>query len=325
MAKRKKGKGAGKGGDKGDARLESDDIHAFYAIEQTKLQLDFAKIGLFTKHPGTLGAFREARLREYIRQLTPGAISVESGLVAEWNKGSGRIVDKHSRQIDLLVFDRTQTTPLLDTSDFVIIEPRSLFAAIEVKSTLTMYRETQPAGGADKNYPLGAPGKRWRWAGTMIDAIRNIATLVKLCVRSGFDKAPFLSVFAYDIAFEPRILFGALDNNEIQLQLDIKHVDELPGSICVPGRVMILFGGWDMFEKMPHHDVHTSFMNMVEAMPSHPAYPLQLFSTMYKNQVQRKLTGREPDHAGLFSASNAVIGSWSKHFDLNSSGYEDQD
>lgn len=49
---------------------ERDVIAAFYEIEQEKMLLDFRKIELFTRHPGSRGTFRERRLKQYLRSAS---------------------------------------------------------------------------------------------------------------------------------------------------------------------------------------------------------------------------------------------------------------
>jgi len=264
-------------------------IYQFYEIEQSKLLLDFEKIALFTKHPGSLGAFREARLRKYLKDLTPGALSVGSGFVSVWD------------------------------------DPNSIYAGVEVKSSLTFFKQYAKKGESHQEYPLGPEEGKFRWAGTMIDAMRNIASLKGICdLIPEVSQGVFFGVFSFNIEFDVHNLYHALDNGEIQLQLGIRHVDELPGLISVPNRVCVLFSGWDMLERSPHHDVTTSFMNVIESVEPNRAYPLQFFSTMFTNQIRSKFSHRTPDVGGLFSMKGVAtkISRW--HFDLNSEGYEDQ-
>lgn len=300
-------------------------IYQFYEIEQSKLLLDFEKIALFTKHPGSLGAFREARLRKYLKDLTPGALSVGSGFVSVWDDHSGNIVDAQSRQVDCLVYDGNLEVPLLVSDDFVIVDPNSIYAGVEVKSSLTFFKQYAKKGESHQEYPLGPEEGKFRWAGTMIDAMRNIASLKGICdLIPEVSQGVFFGVFSFNIEFDVHNLYHALDNGEIQLQLGIRHVDELPGLISVPNRVCVLFSGWDMLERSPHHDVTTSFMNVIESVEPNRAYPLQFFSTMFTNQIRSKFSHRTPDVGGLFSMKGVAtkISRW--HFDLNSEGYEDQ-
>jgi len=307
----------------GKESSQANQIKRFYEIEQAKLILDFEKITLFTTHPTSLGSFRERRLRQYLKDFTPRQLSVESGFVSTWEPLSGRITDKQSRQIDCLVFDATKRQMLLATDDFAIIEPESLYAAIEIKSSLTFYREKSPSGKKTAEYPLGiTDDDGFRWAGTLVDALKNIASLSSVIDRK--TAGIFQGVFAYNMNFDWNNLYHAFDNNELQTQLGINHVDQLPHGICVPGSLFISFSPYDMFETAPHHDEWTSHFNYIGALGEAPAYPLQFFTTYFTNQVNLKLTARPADSHGLFSATGSAVEIWSHHFDLNSAGYDDQ-
>lgn len=295
-----------------------DQIHRFYEIEQHKLLLDFEKIGLFTGHPGTLGSFREARLRQYIRDLTPEALVVGSGFVSTWTKGSGRVVDSQSRQIDCLVHDRRRSVPLLTATDFAIIEPRALYAAVEIKSSFTFHREYAKPGSKPEEYPLGGDNDRYRWTGTLVEAMQNIAALKAVCAASpGSDYATFLGVFAYQLTFDLSTLYAALDNGEIQLQLGITHIDQLPGSICVPGRAMVCFSGWDIFEPAAHHDPYTSFMNEIESAGAHIRLPAAVLLDDVPCTGPVEARGSRSGPGGLFSAVGATARIWSHHSTLS--------
>jgi hypothetical protein len=299
------------------------EIIRYYEIEQSKLMLDFEKVALFTQHPTSLGSFRERRLRQFLREFSPSQLTVHTGFVSVWNPHSGKISDHQSRQIDCLVFDAQTLHPLLQTDDYAIIAPSALYAAIEVKSSLTFFRQYSGTKTISSDYPLaGSNQDSYRWAGTMVEAIRNIASLAQVIENRGH--ATFQGIFAYNIEFDWHQLYHAFDNNEIQRQLSITHVDQLPVAICVPGALVITLSPYDIAESKPHHDASTSFFNVLHATETHPAYPLQFFTTYYTNQVNFKLTGRKADEGGLFSAIGGQVSLWRHHFDLNSEGYEDQ-
>jgi len=217
----------------------------------------------------------------------------------------------------------TATVALLPVHDYAIISPQAFYAAIEVKSALTLYREMSGTKTASPEYPLQQANKdSYRWSGTMVDAFRNIAALSKVIGDHG--EAFFNGVFTYQMSFEWHTLYRAFDNNEIQRQLGISHVDQLPTTICVPAGLVITLSPYDFQEKMPHHDGSTSLFNVIMATETHPGYPLQFFTTYYANRINHKLTGLKPDRGGLLSAVGARVKLRSDHFDLNSEGYEDQ-
>jgi len=261
-------------------KLNPNAIAAFYEIEQGKLLLDFQKFRLFTQHPGSIGTFRERRLRQYLREVTPSRLSVGTGFVSHWIPKSGNIVDAQSRQIDCLIHDETQNAPYLRTEDYAIIRPEALFASIEVKSRLTFYRQRAPNDDVSTEFPLkGTDGRRYRWSGTMVEALENIKSIVDTCGASQY--ATFSAVFSYELDFQLETLYQALDNAELQTQIGIKHVDELPAIVCVPGVAVVVLSGRDMFESAPHHDQYTSFFNVMESTEKSAGYPLQFFTTYY--------------------------------------------
>jgi hypothetical protein len=298
-------------------------IKRFYEIEQERLMLDFEKITLFTDHPTSLGSFRERRLRQFLKEFTPKQLSVESGFVSTWAPETGRISDSQSKQIDCLIFDSNRRQALLQTDDFVIVEPEAIYAAVEVKSSLSFYHEKSPTGKVNEQYPLSEyDGGGYRWGGTFVEALRNIISLSNIMGPNG--AGVFKGIFAYSLNFDWRNVYHAFDNDELQRQLQIEHIDQLPQAICVPGSLFMSLSPHDLFESAPHHDASTSFLNYIGTTETSPAYPLQFFTTFYTNQVNVKLTGRMPDAHGLFSANDATVKIWSHHFDLNSRGYEDQ-
>jgi hypothetical protein len=302
---------------------ERDVIAAFYEIEQEKLLLDFRKIELFTRHPGSIGTFRERRLKQYLREVTPTQLSVGSGFISNWFSHEHNAAYVQSRQVDCLIFDETRNVPYLHTGDYTIIKPEAFYAAIEIKSNLTFFRQWAPVGKPTADFPLkSADGRFFRWAGTMVDAFENIKSISDVC--GARPEKTFTGVFSYGLQFKLGTLYDAFDNGELQQQLGIKHVDELPSIVCIPGKAIIVLSGVDIFETRLHHDECRSFFNVIEATNGSPAYPLQFFTTFYYNQVHFKLNDAIPDKGGLFSANRASIRFWRRHFELNSEGYEDQ-
>lgn len=186
----------------------------FYEIEQQKLLLDFEKIALFTSHPTSLGTYRERRLREYLRDFTPMQLSLTTGFVVDGSPETGFVSGRMSRQIDCLVYDSTRLHPELRTDDYVVIRPQALFAAIEVKSSLTFYQQAMEKGGDPSKYPLQKLGKHFRWAGTLVDALENIKSIKDVCARK---QGVFFGVFGYSANFDWRKVYEALDCGELQL------------------------------------------------------------------------------------------------------------
>jgi len=299
----------------------SSPVHRFYEIEQQKLFLDFEKIALFTRHPTSLGTFRESRLRQYLREFTPKQLSMGTGFVAVC-KSVGVICDSQSRQIDCLVFDETKRHPELRTDDYVIVRPEAMYAAIEVKSELTFYKQKGPKSGVNEEFPFFDGTQSYRWAGTLVDSFQNIKSVADN--RPGTNKGYFSGIFGYSATFSLDTLYSAFRNGELQEQLNIQHIDELPPAICVPGKYLINFSPYDFLEKSPHHDPYVSFMNTIAVMDNSAAYPLQFFTNFYLNQISYSLTAERALSGGLSSNASDMVRITREHFRLSSKGHEDQ-
>ncbi len=81
------------------------------------------------KHWLSVGNYREEILRDFLKQYIPKRFRVGTGFI--------RCPDgKLSRQIDILIYDSLNYSPLFIDKDFIIIAPEAVCAVIEVKSTL---------------------------------------------------------------------------------------------------------------------------------------------------------------------------------------------
>ena len=89
-------------------------VNRFYQIEQEQLLLEAEKVSLFTKHNPTIGSYREAILRDYIRKFIPPSLSIKSGFVATTSTQES-LLENTSRQIDVLVYDNDQYLSLFET------------------------------------------------------------------------------------------------------------------------------------------------------------------------------------------------------------------
>lgn len=80
-------------------------------------------------HPGTRGSLAENLLRELIREFLP----------QRWAVGTGFIMDAagaRSNQVDVLVYDQLTNSPVYRDGDLVILSPKTVRVAVEVKSVL---------------------------------------------------------------------------------------------------------------------------------------------------------------------------------------------
>lgn len=297
-------------------------VSRFYRIELEKLRMEAEKISIFTSHPGTLGGFREQILKDYLRSFIPDFLSVNSGFVSDYrNAVKDAVHSKQTKQIDLIVHDENYFSPFLKTSDFSIIEPESLYAAIEIKSTLTLHKIY---GGNVKDttytekFPFDDGERYFRWAGTLIDALENIKSISS--ITNDYKQKVFYGIFAYESNVNFKTLFNAFDNSQIQKQVQIKHIDELPPYICVLSGELVYFGRTSLFEKEieGRFDDSQTEMTHLKVGEDNSEFPLQFFTNALKINVDSFLTEKKPHKSGLFTAGLGRVEFWNHHFDLES-------
>ena len=289
---------------------------AFYLIEQQKLFLEAEKIALFTRHAPTIGSYREAILRDYIKKITPSSLKITSGFVSP-NKDHKNLKNDQSRQIDVLIYDSDSHVPLLEAGEVSVIRPESLLGCIEIKSRLTFYKKKNPTGSKKKSkeYPLGNSSDiGYRWAGTLIDSIINIKDCAIACEPR--KEAYFRGVLSFYSNFELRKFYDALDNGDIQKQLQITHLRQLPTAICVMAKEIALFFDSDIFSQEENHNKFESYYSEMIALKGHEQYPFQFFTIQAYNQIGYSHSRRSADSDGLFSATGSSVRIWSNHFDL---------
>lgn len=293
--------------------------NSYYAIEQKRILLEAEKIALFTKHGPTIGAYREAVLREYLRRMTPSSLRVTTGFVSP-NDNHEDLTSGQSRQIDVLIHDPDAYAPLLDTEGMTVIRSQSLLACVEVKSQLTFHKVEDPTESAKPSteYPLGRGlSSAYRWEGTLVDALRNIKMCADAC-KDRSDKGYLSAIFAFESNFDCKRLYSALDSGDIQLQLGIEHLRELPQAICVLDGFLVMFSEVDAFEHGEQNPIpHETFFNLIKATKGHGAYPFQVFSKYFYNHIGYSHRGRVPENRGINVAAG-IAATWSHHFYLRS-------
>lgn len=296
-------------------------IAKYYKIEQQKLFLEFEKISLFTKHNPTLGSYRENVLKNYIRKLVPKHLAISSGFISKHSDKDKNIYKEQSRQIDCLVYDNLNYTPLIETEQFSVITPDSVYSCIEVKSSLTFYKKYRPEKSKEisDEYPLGGGyTEAFRWAGTLVDSLINIKAAVDVCNMT--EKPPIMSIFAYSYNFDLNNFSQALENNELKKQLGLEHLRQLPIYICVPGAFTIIFSHLDILVQDCVHEEHRSYYFELNGIENHEQYPLQWYSVLLNIKITFKLNGKQPDKGGMFSITPGNARMKSIHFHLSSEG-----
>jgi hypothetical protein len=91
----------------------------------------------FTEHWGTVGAYAEESLRDWLRRSLPANYAVSSGIVVDPERVTtfDPRTDPASRQVDVLVYDRLTTVPLLDYGGLTVLLPEGVSIALEAKDS----------------------------------------------------------------------------------------------------------------------------------------------------------------------------------------------
>jgi len=132
----------------------------------------------YSRNRSATGLHRERVVEAYIRKIAPGAFDICSGFVYGESESS--------KQVDLLVYDHLNYSPLFDEGGYKILMPDCVRLAIEVKSKLN-------------KKAIG-------------DSFENIASVTRLCPKArglifGFDglslKKTFEHIEDYARGLEP--------------------------------------------------------------------------------------------------------------------------
>jgi len=111
------------------ARYRSEVFHAILDEAARKLALSSQETTAF-QHSGIRGDERAASLAEFLRQHLPGDFDVRKGEAIDFK-------DARTGQLDLVVYDRSGSSPILIGSENILLPCESLYVVIEVKTTLT--------------------------------------------------------------------------------------------------------------------------------------------------------------------------------------------
>ena len=95
-----------------------------------KIALDYQDVTSHIEHMGLRGTGREDSLRQNIKQLLPQKFAVGNGIITDVN-------GTQSKQQDFFVYDAFNSPIFLQMESSCIIPIESVYATVEVKSTLT--------------------------------------------------------------------------------------------------------------------------------------------------------------------------------------------
>lgn len=103
-----------------------------YNIESMakKMAIEYQEVTSHIEHMGVRGASRENVLREYIKQLLPQKYAVGNGVITD-------VEGTQSKQQDFFVYDAFNSPTFLHMDSSSIIPVESVYATIEIKSTLS--------------------------------------------------------------------------------------------------------------------------------------------------------------------------------------------
>jgi hypothetical protein len=107
-----------------------------------KLRMDGATLRLkaaqqIVSHTGTRGSLAENLLRELIREFLPQRWAVGTGFIMDSTTDTaGKITRRRSNQVDILIYDQHEHSPVFKDGDLVVLSPGTAKVAIEVKSSL---------------------------------------------------------------------------------------------------------------------------------------------------------------------------------------------
>lgn len=103
-----------------------------YNIESMakKMAIEYQEVTSHIEHMGVRGASRENVLREYIKQLLPQKYAVGNGVITD-------VEGTQSKQQDFFVYDSFNSPTFLHMDSSSIVPVESVYATIEIKSTLS--------------------------------------------------------------------------------------------------------------------------------------------------------------------------------------------
>ena len=110
---------------------------SFFERMQQGLAFRAQEMRAFTEHWGTVGAYAEESLRDWLRRSLPENYAVSSGIVVDPEQVTtfDLHTDPASRQVDVLVYDRLTTVPLLDYGGLTVLIPEGVSVALESKDS----------------------------------------------------------------------------------------------------------------------------------------------------------------------------------------------
>ena len=288
-------------------------IGEFYDLEAGKIAADGRKISLFTKHPGTLGTFREARLKQYLSEHVGGALTVSSGFITRNDPASDEIYEMSSPQIDGIIYDGGNAAPLIKTIDFAIVDPASVAAVIEVKSDLTLFKQRNVS--SENTSTCTDDRGEFVWSGTLVAALENVVQSIGVLRASGVPRGNyFAGIISYGGSSIGQFT-QAMKCGELLCQLGITDLDDLPNDICLFGGKWFGLSAYKWTDALDEDfeegaDARWSFLLESDAQAAGGA--LQLFTAELDYTI-RVARGGQPHKVGGLRSGKGFRGSVASH------------
>lgn len=165
------------------------------------LQNEYQTISSKIEHNGLKGTMREDKLKEYIKKLFPSKYAIGNGIIVDSN-------ETQSKQQDFIIYDNFNSPNLIETDSVQVIPIESVYATIEVKSTLTISE--------------------------LETSIKNIESVKKLEKTK-----PFINP-VFSTSFTPPICMIFAYSSDTSLNNIVKKIDELNSDIEISNRLSIV-------------------------------------------------------------------------------------
>lgn len=124
----------------------------YYRLYAEELHNELLQIKQFVHtHNLTIGQFAEDLLRDLLEKLLPKKVSISQGFIV------GRGLCSH--QCDILIYDSHNFAPLFKTNSLVVLPAKSVFAVIEVKTSIGKRQFLKTLKDFSLLHQLGIPNK----------------------------------------------------------------------------------------------------------------------------------------------------------------------
>jgi hypothetical protein len=123
--------------------------HYFEAVSK-QMSAQVRAVSASLRHAGMKGASNEEIIRGFLRHYLPGRYAL----------GQGKIVDfsgKESKQVDIIIFGATNAAPLYVDDINIVIPIESVYAVLEVKTTLVRRALTEAVNNILSVHSLDMP------------------------------------------------------------------------------------------------------------------------------------------------------------------------